>query len=68
MTRIIGLFIILVGSVTFAFGSLPLVAMAYALIRGKPSPHFGGNSGILIGGGLAIIGYGWQCVKGFKGK
>ena len=66
--RIIGVGIIFVGLALFAFGSLPLVAWASALLTGKPIPdHAGGyGSGLLIGGGLAVSAYGWQCVKGFK--
>jgi hypothetical protein len=66
MTLIIGVVIIFVGLALFAYGSLPLVAMASALMAGKPIPHFAGNWGALIGGGLAAMAYGWQCVKGFK--
>jgi hypothetical protein len=66
--RIIGLVIIFVGFALFAFGSLPLVALASALLAGKPIPDHAGSwpSGLLIGGGLAVTAYGSQCVKGFK--
>jgi cytochrome c biogenesis protein CcdA len=66
--RIIGVVIIFVGLALFAFGSLPLVALASALLTGKPIPdHAGGYGfGLAIEGGLAVTAYGWQCIKGFK--
>ena len=68
MTRIIGLAAILVGLVFVVLGASPLFAIALALIKGKPMPSFGGGSGLLAGGGISIIAYGWHCVKGFKDK
>jgi hypothetical protein len=66
--RIIGVVIIFVGLALFAFGSLPLVALASALLTGKPIPDHAGSYGfgLFIGGGLAVTAYGRQCVKGFK--
>jgi hypothetical protein len=66
--RIIGVVITFAGLTLFVFGSLPLLALVSALVTGKPSPDHGGNSGILIGGGLAIMAYGWHCFKGFRNK
>lgn len=41
MTRIVGVFIILAGFASFAFGLLPTIAVAMALASGKPIPDSG---------------------------
>jgi hypothetical protein len=63
MTRIIGILIILVGLVFFALGASPLIAIAVALSYSKPISTFGGNAALLIGAGIAMIAYGWQCAR-----
>jgi hypothetical protein len=68
MTWVIGIATILVGFAFVVLGASPLLSIALALIEGKPIPSFGGGAGLLVGGGVSIIAYGWHCVKGFKDK
>jgi hypothetical protein len=68
MMKIVSIFIILIGFLFFVYGSLPLAAIAWAFATGQPVPHLSGRWALLMGGGLTIIAYGWQCVKGFKLK
>jgi hypothetical protein len=51
MTRLIGIVIVLGGLLFITLGLLSVFG--------------GGGGGPLIGGGIAIIAYGWKCVKGF---
>jgi hypothetical protein len=52
MTKLIGVVIVLVG----------LFFAAYGLLSGI----FYGVGSMLIGGGIAMVAYGWKCIKGFS--
>jgi uncharacterized membrane protein YidH (DUF202 family) len=68
MTSLIGVTIILVGLVFFVLGALPFLSIVEAVAQGKPVPSFGGNAGLLLGAGISMMAYGWQCVKGLKNR
>jgi len=62
-TRLVGIAIILSGAVFVFMGGLVLAAGIWAFAAGKPYAFSGG--GVFLTIGLAAIGYGWQCMKGF---
>ncbi|MGO8954201.1 MAG: hypothetical protein ACLPWS_13960 [Rhodomicrobium sp.] len=62
-TRLVGIVIILCGAVFVLMGCLVLAAGIWAFAVGKPYAFSGG--GVVLTIGLAAIGYGRRCVKGF---
>ncbi|MGO9983208.1 MAG: hypothetical protein ACLPIX_03230 [Rhodomicrobium sp.] len=65
MTRLIGILIIAFGAVFALLGAIVLAAVIQAFATGVPLSSDGRGGAIFLSIGIAAIGYGWQCVKGF---